>query len=71
MKSWIKVCSVSVLLLLTGCLGQHTKEMTVTSGICAWVKENYVHAKKTDDPATKRQSAHQIQWYNSNCVAKK
>jgi hypothetical protein len=62
----IKVLSISLLTVpLMAAMCKH--DPTMTSGICAWVRENYVLAKKTDDLETKRASADQIRWFNDNC----
>ncbi len=60
MRYLIAALSISLLL---GC----KQEGMTTSGICAWVKENYVHAQKTDALKTRKASAAQIKWYNDNC----
>jgi hypothetical protein len=67
MRFWTKAASISVLaLLVMGAKGCEPEKMT-TSGICAWVNENIVQAKKTDHFDTKKASAAQIRWYNDNC----
>ena len=67
MKYWTKALSVSLLALLLMGAKQCKPEKMTTSGICAWVNENYVHAKTTDHLDTKRASAGQIRWYRENC----
>lgn len=69
MRYCLKALSLSVLmLLLMGGMCQHKKETPIlTSGICAYLKENLVHAKATDDLETKRKSAAQIKYYNDKC----
>jgi uncharacterized lipoprotein YehR (DUF1307 family) len=64
MKSLFVALSLS--LLLAGCQTNEQPKM-VTSGICAYLKEHIVVAKVTDDIATKRASAAQIQYYNKHC----
>jgi hypothetical protein len=67
MRFLIVASLVSLTLLLMGAKGCEPEKMT-TSGICNWVNENVVQAKKTDHLDTKKASAAQIKWYRDHCL---